>query len=210
MTRRLIKEVSDVEISISLTTRPQRQGEENGVHYWFVDKDAFQKSIDRQDFLEWAEVFGNFYGTTFNEIERIRAKGHRIILEIDVQGWESIKKTIPTAQSVFILPPSLKTLWERLTSRGTDSLEVRWKRLITAKQELNSAASFEHFIINDDLEKSYAELKNLVSLGRPVSLSRELGIKHNQTLLSEFETAPWLKEIKALSKNLKIAPKDQF
>ncbi|MBP6218630.1 MAG: guanylate kinase [Oligoflexales bacterium] len=197
LNRRLVKELPDFEVSISLTTRHRRENETHGVHYWFVDESEFKKRIADGSMLEWAEVHGNLYGTTLDEMDRIRLKKHAAILEIDVQGWASVRPLLPKEHScsVFILPPTMNSLWERLNLRGTDSLSVQEKRLRSAYEELRSAAFFDHFIVNDDLEKAYAELKALVQYGKPSSMTHEEGVEHSQKLLKEFETHSYLRKI---------------
>lgn len=186
LTRRLVKETPSLSFSVSVTTRPMRKGENNGEHYWYVDERTFMQYVNEQRMVEWANVFGNLYGTTKEEIKRIHDKGQRALLEIDVQGAKNIRKQYPDACSLFIMPPSIATLWERLKQRGTDSLEVRWRRLRTAYAELVAGKDFQHFIINDSLEKAFSELKNLVVYGKPVNLTHEEGIRHCQRLVDEF------------------------
>lgn len=186
LTRRLIKETPSLSFSISVTTRPIRKGEINGEHYWYVDERTFMQLVQEQRMVEWANVFGNLYGTTKDEIKRIHEHGQRALLEIDVQGAKNIRKQYPEACAIFIMPPSVAALWERLKLRGTDSLEVRWRRLQTAYNELLAGKDFQHFIINDNLEKAFSELKNLVADGKPVTLTREEGMRFLQKLIDEF------------------------
>ncbi len=191
LTRRLVKENPSLSFSISITTRPIRKGETDGVHYWYVDEKRFMEHEKNHDLVEWARVFGNLYGTSKAEIERIHKQGRRALLEIDVQGAKKIRKDYADACAIFIMPPSIEILWNRLKLRGTDSLEVRWRRLKTAQEEILAGKNFEHFIINDDLERAYGELQNLVIKGRPVTLTHEEGLKHCQSLIDELQKHPW-------------------
>lgn len=193
LNRRLVSELSNLEISVSLTTRPSRKNEINGDHYWFVSKQEFHEKLNEGKMLEWAEVFGNLYGTSVDEVHRIQALGRRPILEIDVQGWEKAKSKLPEAVSIFIMPPSMKTLWERLRKRGTDPLDVRIRRIHTAREELDHGKHYKYFVINDDLERAYSELKQIV-LGQEHSLDRQKGLIHCEKLLDECKE-PWFSEL---------------
>ena len=132
----------------------------DGVDYFFVDKEEFQQDIAEELFLEYAEVHGNYYGTSLRPVEKAIAKGELVIFDIDVQGHESIKKRqADIATSVFITPPSFEALKERLTNRGTDSQETIDKRLAMAEEELAQIDAFDYVIVNDDLEKATREIK---------------------------------------------------
>ena len=204
LNRRLVKEFPQIQFSISHTTRPIRPGERNGDHYHFVPDAEFSKLVASERMLEWAEVFGNKYGTTLDELSRIRSLGKNALLEIDVQGWQQAKRKLPEAVSIFILPPSVKHLWQRLEKRGTDSIEVRLKRILTGRKEIQHGVEFQHVIINDDIEKAYGELKNVVIDRKQGSLSREQGLAHCAALLTEFDRADWLKELKKSCPNLNV------
>lgn len=195
---RLIKEHSDkIEMSVSHTTRDRRPQEVDGVHYHFVDEQAFQKLADQKLLLEWANVFGNLYGTSLTEIERIRGKHKKLLLEIDVQGWHYARKRIQNACSIFVLPPTVKEIWRRLEGRGTDSLEVRLKRIETARSELEAAEEYDYFIVNDDLETAFKELVGVTIAANPeLRFSRQQGLDHVKGLLEEFANAHWLEELK--------------
>ena len=187
---------ASVEISISLTTRAMRANEKAGVDYHYVSPAQFQKSVDAGEMLEWANVFGNLYGTSIQEISRIRKKGHKVILEIDVQGWQKAKPKLPGAVSVFIIPPSIDTLWRRLETRGTDNLEVRWRRLQTARNEIASGSNYDCFIVNDTLETAYAELESIIIGGNPGKVPRPAGVALCQKLLREFDSSDLLKDLR--------------
>lgn len=190
LNRRLVKDPGGIEISISLTTRPRRTGEVHGDHYWFTEEQAFKQEVEKGEMLEWANVFGNLYGTSMKELSRIRENHHKIILEIDVQGWKHAKKKLPGAISIFILPPSLETLWKRLTGRASDRKEDQWRRIRSARDELDHAQDYQYFVVNDDLESAYGELKSIL-MGAPAnSLTREQGLNHCQNLIAEWQNSP--------------------
>lgn len=191
-----MKEFPSIEISVSHTTRKRREGETDGTSYHFIDKENFRAMAERGDMLEWAEVFGNLYGTSRQEIDRIFKKGHNVLLEIDVQGCRSIVNGKPDAVTVFILPPSIEALWHRLEQRGTDKLDERWRRLLTAKHEIEAGNVYEHFIINDDVERAYRELKAVIIDGKHSSISHDDGVKFCKKLIAEFESSPLLQELK--------------
>ncbi len=193
---RLMKEFPNVEISISHTTRTIRTGEVDGESYHFVAKEDFQQMIRRGLMLEWADVFGNLYGTSRSEIDRIFAKNHHVLLEIDVQGCRSVVNQLAEAVTVFILPPSVEELWRRLEGRGTDKLADRWRRLVTAKQEIEVGHLYEHFIVNDDREKAYQELKRVLVEGKHSSISHAEGVTICQRLLQEFDTSPLIQNLR--------------
>ncbi len=195
LNRKLIDEVSDIELSVSVTTRNKRLGEREGDHYWFVSEREFELEIAKQMMLEWAHVHGNFYGTTYAELERIIKKKKKVLLEIDVQGWAQVKQKIPNARSIFILPPSIKALWDRLSSRGTDDIHVCYLRIQNAKKELEQASSYQYFIVNDVLEKAFAQLKSIVEEKPVLELSNKKGIAYCKKLLDEFNKSSWLHDI---------------
>jgi len=197
LNQRLVNEhKAEVEISVSLTTRAQRKNEMDGVDYPFVTKEQFQKHVDQGDMLEWANVFGNFYGTSIHEIDRIRKARHRVILEIDVQGWQKAKLRLPGATSVFIIPPSIETLWKRLENRGTDSIEVRWRRLQTARTEIAAGSTYDFFIVNDALDRAYHDLESIIIGGNPGKIAKAAGIQLCEKLLKDFDTSDLLKGLK--------------
>ncbi len=148
--------------SISHTTRSMRPGEQNGREYHFVSKEEFQAMINRNAFFEWAEVFGNFYGTSRENIEQALAQGTDVFLDIDWQGARQIRKQFSEVRTIFILPPSLKILKERLIGRNQDSAEVIEGRMNKAKNEIIHYDEYDYVIVNDDLEKAYQQLKSVV------------------------------------------------
>ncbi len=195
---RLARNHPDIEISVSLTTRNQRPGEVDGKHYHFVDRAEFQKNVDAGRMLEWAEVFGNLYGTSKSEVERITGNGHKVILEIDVQGWRTAKPKLPGALSIFILPPSMVDLWNRLEKRGTDTPEVCWRRFKAARDEIAAGRIYDYFIVNDDLDRAYAELEAIIARGEPGKTSGESGKALCDRLLEEFERSHKILELKTI------------
>jgi len=193
---RLMKDFPAVEIAVSHTTRKKREGETDGASYHFVNRDFFQTMIHHGELFEWAEVFGNFYGTSRGEVDRIFAKGHHVLLEIDVQGCQSILRAKPNAITVFILPPSIESLWHRLEQRGTDSEKDRWKRLVAAKKEIECGSLYEHFIVNDNMDRAYNELKSVVIDGKHSAISKKDGVLLCDKLVEEFVTSPLLQSLK--------------
>ena len=158
----LLEREPAVHLSISFTTRPPRPGEQSGREYHFVDAAEFHAMIARQEFLEWAEVHGNFYGTSKKWIADQLAAGHDVLLEIDWQGAQQVRALFPQAIGVFILPPSMEELTRRLTGRGTDSADVIARRLSAAQAEMRHVGEFDYVIINDQLELALDDLRAVV------------------------------------------------
>lgn len=157
-----LKNNKEVKLSISCTTRLPRQGEKDGINYFFLTKEEFENDIKEGKFLEWAEFNGNFYGTKQEYVEKTLANQQDIILEIDTQGAMQIKKKLPDAVLIFIAPPSREVLENRLKGRGTESEDVVQKRLNIAIGELEKMKDFDFVIVNDDLSKAANELKNII------------------------------------------------
>jgi guanylate kinase len=155
----LIKETLDVRISVSHTTRKQRAGEQNGIDYHFVTLNEFQQMIKQDAFLEYAEVFGNYYGTSRSWVQQQLDEGTDIILEIDWQGARQVRQLMPQSRSVFILPPSKEALEQRLHGRGQDEAEVIARRMAAAREEMSHYAEYDYLIINDDFDTAKSELK---------------------------------------------------
>lgn len=149
-------------VSVSHTTRPMREGEQDGVNYHFVSRDAFEAMIGRGDFLEHADVFGNYYGTSQVWVRETLAKGRDVILEIDWQGAEQVRRLIPECVGIFIVPPSPEVLRERLTGRGTDAPEVVERRLQEAADECSHAVEFDYLVVNDDFGVALDDLLAIV------------------------------------------------
>ena len=161
-----------MQLSISHTTRGMRPGEADGVHYHFVDKSEFQAQIDRGAFFEWAEVFGNYYGTSRETIERCLDQGIDVFLDIDWQGAQQIRKKMPDSRSIFILPPSKDELDRRLRGRGQDSEEVIAKRMEQAVAEMSHYAEYDYLIVNDDFDAALSDLKTILRAER-LRMSRQ-------------------------------------
>ena len=166
LVRMLLAAEPAVHLSVSFTTRAPRSGEQDGREYHFVDIASFRGMIERHDFLEWAEVHGNFYGTSKKWIADQLATGHDVLLEIDWQGAQQVRQIFPEAIGVFILPPSMDELTRRLTGRGTDSAEVVARRLAAAQAEMRHVGEFDYVIINDRLEQALDELRAVVCASR--------------------------------------------
>ncbi|MBN9318127.1 MAG: guanylate kinase [Caulobacterales bacterium 68-7] len=162
LTRRLIADHPDLHLSISATTRDPRPGEHDGREYHFVDRASFQAMIDDDAFLEWAEVYGNFYGSPKKPIFDSLERGESVLFDIDFQGSEIIRDHAPEdVVRVYVLPPSLAEMSRRLHARSQDSEEVIHKRLGRAKDEVAQWSKFDYVILNDDFDKAYAELAHI-------------------------------------------------
>lgn len=149
-------------VSVSHTTRPMREGEKDGVNYHFVSRAEFEAMISRGEFLEHADVFGNYYGTSMVWVRETLARGHDVILEIDWQGAEQVRQLIPECVSVFIVPPSYEILRDRLVGRGTDASDVVERRLSEAREECRHAEEFDYLVVNDDFREALADLLAVV------------------------------------------------
>ena len=158
----LRKLISNLDFSISYTTRRPRGSEQNGREYFFVPIQDFEEMIARGEFLEHANVFGNYYGTAKRFLEQAEHAGRDLLLDIDVQGAAQVKRKIQNAVSIFILPPDKKTLEWRLRNRSLDTEEVIQRRLLTAAKEIENYQSYDYILINDRLEESIDELKAIV------------------------------------------------
>ncbi|MCJ7826732.1 MAG: guanylate kinase [Demequinaceae bacterium] len=153
--RRLVEKYGDVWVSVSVTTRPRRPGEEDGVDYTFVTEDDFQRMIEDEELLEWAVVHGTHrYGTPRRPVEEHLAAGVPSVLEIDLAGARQVRAAMPRALFVFVVPPSWEELVRRLTSRDTENEEERARRLSTARIELEAADEFDAIVVNDDLDEA--------------------------------------------------------
>ena len=165
--KNVYKDISDYYFSISTTTRKPREGEKDGVDYIFTSKQEFEEDIKNGHFLEWAEVHGNYYGTSLKPIKKALEKGKLVIFDIDVQGHEIVRKKLnDIVTSVFITTPTLDVLEDRLTSRNTDSKNVINKRLENARHEIKSFNKYDYFIVNNDLQKASKELVAIANITR--------------------------------------------
>ena len=162
----------DTQVSVSHTTRQPRPGEVHGEHYFFVNHDEFKEMISRDAFLEHAEVFGNYYGTSREAIEQVLATGVDVFLDIDWQGAQQIRQKMPHARSIFILPPSKIELDRRLRGRGQDSEEVIAKRMAQAVAEMSHYAEYDYLIVNDDFDTALTDLKTIIRAER-LRMSRQ-------------------------------------
>jgi len=183
LVKALVDSTAEVRVSVSHTTRAPRPGETDGVHYHFVDKEAFQAMAAEGGFLEHAEVFGNFYGTSRAGVEALMEQGVDVILEIDWQGAAQIRQVMPEAVSVFILPPSRAELESRLRGRGQDSEEVIARRLAEARAEMAHHGEFDYLVVNDDFDQALAELRAVFTARR---LRREVQIPRLAGLLADL------------------------
>jgi guanylate kinase len=158
----LLKRHADMKVSVSHTTRAPRPGEQDGVHYHFISVEQFKQLIAQDEFLEWAEVFGNYYGTSKSTIRDALSQGIDVFLDIDWQGARQIRQHAGAAKGIFILPPSLKELEQRLTQRGQDTADVIAKRMAQAHNEMSHADEYEYLIINDNFETALREFECIV------------------------------------------------
>ncbi len=160
---RLLKDTPELLLSVSMTTRAPRGAEKNGVHYFFVDHAEFKRRIADDGFAEWAEVHGNFYGTTREFVAKAFDEGKSLLLDIDVQGAAQLKTHYPVETvRIFLEPPSMAELERRLRARGTDSEETIAKRLKAAEKEMSEKTRFDHVVVNDSLDHAYLQLSGIV------------------------------------------------
>ncbi len=157
--RSLLRRHPELYLSVSVTTRSPRKGEINGKHYYFVDRQQFEKLAAGGDLLEWAEFAGNYYGTLRRQVETHVRQGEWVVLEIELEGARQIKRTYPEALRIFILPPSVDELENRIRARGQDSEEAIARRLERAREEIAAAGEFDIQIVNDDLEKALERIE---------------------------------------------------
>ena len=182
LVKRVIAELDDLAFSISFTTRKRRDSEIDGKDYHFVTKDEFKLKIQNRDFIEWAQVHGHYYGTSFHEIEKKETqKG--LILDVDIQGARQIKNYDPKALLIFVFPPEFQELKKRLLLRGDETQESISKRLFVAKKEILSYHEFDFFIINDRLEEAVA---NLISIIGSAGSCIEIHQKRIDAILKSF------------------------
>jgi guanylate kinase len=179
----LIKSTAQVTVSISHTTRPMRPGETNGVNYHFTELSQFQAMLDQQAFLEHAEVFGNFYGTSKHWVEQTLAAGDDVILEIDWQGAKQVTELMPQAISIFILPPSRAALRERLTNRGQDDNSIIDQRMAEAVNEMSHYGQADYLVINDDFDTALTDLQTIL---HSAQLTKATQLQRHQALINEL------------------------
>ncbi|MBP3482334.1 MAG: guanylate kinase [Alistipes sp.] len=164
--KRLLEKFPRFEFSISATSRAPRGNERNGIDYYFLSQDEFRKAVEEDRFIEWEEVYsGSCYGTLKSETERIWNKGNIIIFDVDVIGGINLKRIFgDDACSIFIMPPSIEELGNRLRGRGTDSAEVIERRIAKAEFELSKSSAFDHVVINDDLDTAVRETTDIINI----------------------------------------------
>jgi len=161
--REVVKRLDNAFLSVSVTTRPKGPREENGREYWFLSREEFQKRIEQGTLLEYAEVFGNFYGTPKDKTDEALRAGKVVILEIDIQGGKQVKAIYPQAVMIFILPPSAKILAERMGHRGRETAEAAARRLGGASAEIAAAWQYyDNMVVNDDLEQAITEVIRII------------------------------------------------
>jgi guanylate kinase len=184
LVNKLLEQEPNVRLSVSYTTRAPREGEVDGHDYHFVDRAMFEKMIAARDFLEHANVYGNYYGTSRRWIEKELAGDHDVLLEIDWQGARQVRMLFPHMVGVFILPPSIAELRQRLESRGKDSRETIEKRMASAREDVSHVLEFEYIIVNERFEAALMDLESVV---RATRVSRSQQSVRLACLLAEFE-----------------------
>ncbi|MFQ5478239.1 MAG: guanylate kinase [Candidatus Binatia bacterium] len=181
---RILTEFSNIALSVSFTTRKLREGERDGVDYRFVDDGEFDRMVESDGFAEWAEVYGNRYGTSVESLESALREGQDLLLDIDVQGAAKIKQRYPQAVATFLLPPSLTELRRRLRRRATDATATVEKRLATALSEIRRLTDYDYIVVNEDLEEAAAQCCAIVRAER--SRLAPLGRKDIVRVLEAF------------------------
>lgn len=167
LTRLLVQKEENIDLSISVTTRPRRPSEVDGVHYHFLTREEFEKMRDAGELLEWAEVHGNYYGTPAKPVEKALARGKDVLFDIDYQGTRQLyKKAASDVVSIFVLPPSITEMKKRIRRRATEDDAAIRKRLETAKQELKRWGEYDYVVINDDLDAAFADIHAILSAER--------------------------------------------
>jgi len=179
----LLESSDGIVVSVSHTTRAPREGEVTGVHYHFTDMESFKSLISQGDFLEHAQVFDNFYGTSRQSVDQQLAEGLDVILEIDWQGARLIREQIPDCIGIFVLPPSVEVLRQRLQGRGQDSSEIIERRMRDARSESSHYNEYEYLVINDDFDQALDELRSIFVAHR---LSLEPQAKRHAQMLDEL------------------------
>ena len=173
LVKQLRQEMDKLVVSVSHTTRAMRSGETHGGDYFFVSVEAFKVMIEQQAFLEHAQVFDNFYGTAQKTVEDNLAQGLDVILEIDWQGAQQVRKMLPDSASIFILPPSIDILKQRLQNRGQDNEETIARRMRDAVTEMSHYPEFDYLIVNDDFELALSQLKSIVTSNRLLQTTQQ-------------------------------------
>lgn len=188
--KELMKTYDNYALSVSMTTRSPREGEEDGREYFFRDRKVFEEKIAQNGFIEYAEYCGNYYGTPRDYVEAKLAEGKDVILEIEIQGMRKVKAMFPKMLSLFVTPPSARELEKRLCGRGTETEEVIKKRLSRATEEAEGVEDYEYIVINDDLKTCVEEIHGIVKAAKRATLRNEgfiKQIKEELNVLSEGE-----------------------
>jgi guanylate kinase len=180
LVKALVESVDNIQVSVSHTTRFPRQGEKNGVDYHFVDENTFMDMVEKTLFLEHAQIFDYYYGTSQKEVFQLLARGIDVILEIDWQGAQQVRRIHEDSVGIFILPPSLEALERRLRARGKDSEEVIARRMRKAEDEMSHYIEFDYLVINDKFSSALKDLQTIVECQR---LSHRVQTQKNQDLL---------------------------
>jgi guanylate kinase len=180
LVKALLEAEPELRLSVSYTTRPPRAGEMNGREYHFVTLREFERMLEAGEFMECAEIYGNRYGTSQKWIERELADGRDVILEIDWQGAQQVRRLLRQVTSIFILPPSLEVLAARLKGRGKDSADVVERRLAAAREEVSHVSEYDYVIINDDFNRAALDLRSIFRAER-LKLARQLARRINLT-----------------------------
>ena len=162
----LLQRLENIQVSVSHTTRPSRLRETDGIDYYFISHQQFETMVEQQQFVEHAKVHSNYYGTSKEWVQSKLSKGVDVILEIDWQGAEQVRKKIPSSKSIFILPPSKQALFERLKERGQDSDQVIQQRIAAAKEEMSHYNEADYLVINDQFELACKQLQSIVEATR--------------------------------------------
>jgi len=187
LVKALVSDNPDIKVSISFTTRQPRVGEKDGKDYFFLDEISFKKMMDNNEFLEMAKCHGSFYGTSKLAVKKAIEDGEDIILEIDYQGAFSVKKLFPESISIFIVPPSIKDLENRLHTRGQDSKEDISLRVAAARNEMSHLEKFDYVIINENFEKALFELKIIIDFkSEAYNLKTENQISNHKYLIDKL------------------------
>lgn len=174
----VLKKSSDISLSVSLTTRPMRGAEVNGEDYYFVTREYFERKLSENGFLEYAEYGGNLYGTPKAPVDEMLSAGKNVILEIEVQGAEKIRKLYPDSIGIFVLPPSMSSLERRLRGRGTDDEEGIQRRLNIAGEEIRRSVEYDYVVINDSIDEAADDIISIIK-------AESFSTKRNKTTISE-------------------------
>jgi guanylate kinase len=166
LVERLVQMLPNLRMSRSYTSRPARPGERHGVDYHFISREEFQRRVSASEFLEWADVFGNYYGTAFADVDRMLSDGQDVVLVIDVQGARQVKARGVDHSSIFVMPPSFEVLEQRLRGRSMDTEEQMQRRLDTARGEASSYVDYDYVVVNDDLEPTVVRLQEIIAAER--------------------------------------------